>query len=78
MQVVFSYMLERLRDGVIYFYGHDPSAKRQQARKNGIITKPKTPDNASSSSTIDSYAINMIQEMLDDVLHISSRKSGFL
>jgi len=77
-QVVFSYLLERLRDGVIYFYRHDPSAKQQQPRKNGII-KPKTSAadaSSTSSSTIDSYAINMIQEMLDDVLHISTTKKA--
>lgn len=86
-------MLERLRDGVIYFYGHDPTkaatvaggTQQQHSRKNGLIKQNKTPNTSSTSSTpsssssshskdLDTYAVNMIEEMLADVLGISCSK----
>ena len=79
--------MDRLRDSVIYFYGHKLNAT--SILKNGVIKTGKAMEQSSDDKpnkltsnpyekNIDSYADNLVQTIVNEVMEFSLSNTGKL
>lgn len=74
--------MDRLRDSVIYFYGQKSS--HTCVPKNGVVkpAEQSNKDNATKSTSnssvksVDSYADNLVQTLVNEVVQLSLTKTG--